>query len=168
MLAEMPDTQKESANRAILRPVEPRILEGPTVEYVEAFCGEAAGRRWVCDHAWPGCRVVEGPLQTGPSQVAVAVEPGARVVICGTRTPWRVCDYTPEVAACAAVSAVLTDELGQAAAQTAEERAGYLVNEHGERILSVRLQDKCERKEEMWERKPCGHVWCKMCNGHEG
>ena len=40
------------------------------------------------------------------------------------------------------------------------------MNEHGERILSVRLHDKCEHRDEMWERKPCGHVWCKMCNGH--
>ena len=87
-------------------------------------------------------------------------------MICGERTPWRVCEYTPEVAARAAVSAVLTTELGRAAALNAKEPAGYLLGERGERILSVRLHDKCEHDDKMWERKPCGHVWCKMCNGH--
>ena len=102
---------------------------------------------------------MEGPLLKGESKVAVAVEPGQQVVICGGKTPWIISNYTPEVAARAAISAVYTTEFGRAAALKAEERAGYLVNEHGERILSVRLHDKFERSEEHWERKRCnGYV----------
>ena len=86
-------------------------------------------------------------------------------MICGTRAPWRVTTFTPEVAARAAVSAVLTAELSRSAARKSEEPAGYVVTDHGEKVLSVRLHDKCEHKEDMWERKPCGHCWCKMCNG---
>ena len=64
------------------------------------------------------------------------------------------------------MSAQLTQELGRRQAQVAAERAGYLLNEYGERVLSVRLHEKCEHKEDHWQRKPCGHVWCRMCNGH--
>ena len=35
-----------------------------------------------------------------------------------------------------------------------------------ERVLLVRLHEKCEHEEEHWEPKTCGHVWCRMCNGH--
>ena len=41
-----------------------------------------------------------------------------------------------------------------------------MVNDQGERVLSVRLHERCEHKEEHWELKTCGHVWCRMCNGH--
>ena len=45
------------------------------------------------------------------------------------------------------------------------ERVGAMITPQGERVLSVRLHEKCTHKEEHWERKPCGHAWCKMCKG---
>ena len=33
-------------------------------------------------------------------------------------------------------------------------------------MLSVRLHQRCDHKEEHWERKKCGHCWCRMCSGH--
>ena len=136
------------------------------MEAVDVYHPEdtAGRRRWICDDSWTGVKVIEGPLTSGPSKIIVAVEPGARAVITGTRVPWRVVDVTPEVAARAAMSAQLTQQLGRRQAQVSEDRAGYLLSEHGERVLSVRLHEKCDHKEDHWERKPCGHVWCRMCN----
>jgi hypothetical protein len=151
-----------------LRPVEPRVLEGPCVEVVDVYCLDGGAQRagWMCDDCWPGVQVVEGPVSVGPSNIVVAVEPGARAVITGTRVPWQVRRATPEVAARVAMSAQFTQELSRRHSRVSDSRAAYLVNEQGERVLSVRLHDKCEHKEDHWERKTCGHVWCNMCNGH--
>ena len=93
--AEVPDRDKrEGLSRATLKAVEPRVITGPAVEMIDAWCGEAAGKRWVCDDEWPGVRVIEGPLVEGASQIAVAVEAGQRAIICGGRVPWRVAAYT--------------------------------------------------------------------------
>ena len=84
LLAETPD--QEPGRRCALRPVEPRVLEGPCVEAVAVYCpAEAvAADDWIATDAWPGVRVVEGPLSKGASQVMVAVDPGARAVVSGT------------------------------------------------------------------------------------
>ena len=147
-----------------MRSAEPIIINGPAVQSVPVFCEDEPRNRWITDDGWPGCKVVEGPLQKGASEVTIAVMDGQRAVICGDKTPWKVSPYTPEVAARAAVSAVFTAELGRGKARKSDG-PGYLLDEHGERVLSLRLHDKCSHKEERWERKPCGHCWCKMCNG---
>ena len=166
LLAETPD--QEPARACRLRPREPRVLEVPCVEVVDVYCLDDGVRRprWVCDDAWPGVKVVEGPVNVGPGKVVVAIEPGVRAVITGTRVPWQVREVPPEVAARAAISAQLTQEFGRRQAQASSDRAGCLLNEHGEKVLSVRLHEKCDHKADHWERKTCGHVWCKMCNGH--
>jgi hypothetical protein len=115
----------------------------------------------------PGSKWSKGRCLLGQAgSLIVAVETGARAVITGTRVPWQVRKVTPEVAARAVMSAQLTQEFSRRQAQVSSDRAGYLLNEHGERVLSVRLHEKCEHEEDHWERKTCGHVWCKMCNGH--
>ena len=63
------------------------------------------------------------------------------------------------------MAAHLTQELGRAQARASPARAGFVLNEEGERVLSVRLHEKCDHKEEHWDRKKCGHCWCRMCNG---
>ena len=92
--------------------------------------------------------MVEGPVSPGPSKVVVAVEHGARAVITGTRVPWKVVRTTPEAAARAAMAAQLTQELSRRQARVSDNRAGYVVSDQGERVLSVRLHEKCEHKEE--------------------
>ena len=166
MLAETPDL--DSARSCRVRPVETRVLEGSCVETVDVYCLGEGGRRpsWICDDSWPGVRVVEGPVSPGAGRIVVAVEHGARAVITGTRAPWKVVAMTPEAAARAVMAAQLTQELSRRHARVSTDRAGYVVNDQGERVLSVRLHERCEHKEEHWERKTCGHVWCRMCNGH--
>ena len=85
VLAETPDLEPTRACR--MRPVEPTVLEGPCVEAINVYDSgnDSEKGRWICDEAWPGVKVVEGPLVAGPSQIVVAVEPGARAVITGTR-----------------------------------------------------------------------------------
>ena len=95
----------------------------------------------------------------------VAVEPGARAVIVGSRVPWRVLPAPPEVVARAALSAHLSRQFGRQLACGSNARAGVVLGDRGERVLSVRLHDKCEHEQIHWEWKTCGHVWCKMCNG---
>jgi hypothetical protein len=133
LLAETPD--QEPARACRLRPVEPRVLEGPCVEVVDVYCLDDGARlpRWVCDDAWPGVKVVKRPVTVGPGKVVVAIEPGVRAVITGTRVPWQVREVTPEVAARAAISAQLTQVFGRRQAQASSDRAGYLLNEHGEK-----------------------------------
>ena len=162
MLAEIPERDKVA--RCVLAPMEPQILTGPCVEAIDVYCRQQPNRRWVCDDGWPGVKVIEGPLRTGASKLMVAVEPGARAVICGTRVPWRIVKQTPEVAARAAVSAVYMSELSRKRAER-EDGPGYVVTEHMERVRSVRLHDKCSHSEEHWQRMACGHCWCRMCNG---
>ena len=90
ILAETPDQGPARACR--LRPVEPRVLDGPCVEVVDVYCLDDGAQQpgWVCDDCWPGVRVIEGPVSLGPGKVIVAVEPGAQAVITGTRVPWQV------------------------------------------------------------------------------
>ena len=101
-------------------------MEGPCVEVVDVYCLDDGARRprWVCDDAWPGVKVVEGPVNVGPGKVVVAIEPGVRAVITGTRVPWQVREVTPEVAARAAISAQLTQEFGRRQAQGAATAQG--------------------------------------------
>ena len=102
---------------------------------------------WICDDSWPGVKVIEGPVAPGAGRVIVAVEHGARAVISGTRVPWSVCSLTPEAAARAAMAAQLTQELSRTQARVSDQRAGYILNEHGERVLSVRLHERCDHNE---------------------
>ena len=166
MLAETPDS--EPLRSCAARPVEPRVLEGPCVEPIAVyFSGEASqSPRWVCDDSWPGVKVIEGPITPGVGSIIVAVEHGARAVVSGTRVPWRICPLTPEAAARAAMAAQLTKELSRTQARVSDQRAGYVLDEHGERVLSVRLHERCDHNEDHWIRKPCGHAWCRMCNGY--
>ena len=80
------------------------------MDYVDAWFPGPTNRNWIADDGWIGVRVVEGPVRQGVNPVAVAVEPGARAVISGEKVPWRLKDFTPEVAARAASSAVFTTE----------------------------------------------------------
>ena len=120
------------------------------MESVEVYCPPEATDRhdWIADDAWPGVRVVEGQLKPGASQVIVAVEPGARALLTGSRVPWRIEKQGPETAARAAIAHVLSQELGRTQARASNQRAGYTVNERGERVLSVRLHEKCDHKED--------------------
>ena len=96
------------------------------------------------DDAWPGCRVVEGPLQRGFADVTVAVMDGQRAVICGDRTPWKVSDYTPEVAARAAISAVRQREREHALRDVAI-------------VSAVHDRDSLRQPRDRWS-MPCGKV----------
>ena len=62
---------------------------------------------WVQNEKWPGVHVVEGPLVSGSTNIVVAVDPGTRAVLAGSRVPWRLVKQTPEMVARAAVAAVL-------------------------------------------------------------
>ena len=81
-------------------------------EEVEVYCSTPETHRWVSDDRWPGVRVIEGPLVRGRSRVTVAVDNGARAIICGHKVPWKVTAAVPEIMARAAASAVFTAELG--------------------------------------------------------
>ena len=79
-----------------------------------------------------------------------------RAVITGGRALWALVKPTPEVAARAAISAVLTRELRRVRAQASDERAGYVIDEHGERVLSVRPHETCDHASDKWEKKNVG------------
>ena len=95
--------------------------------------------------------MIEGPVSPGAGKVIVAVEHGARAVITGTRVPWKVVAMTPEAATRAVMAAQLTQELSRRQARASAKRAGYVVNDQGERVLSVRLHEKCDHAEDHWE-----------------
>ena len=120
---------------------------------------------WVQDAGVPGVTAVEGPVTPGKGHVTAAVDPGARVAVTATNTPWNVVPITPASAAKAALCRVMTAELGRSQARQAPDREGYLRGASGEKILSVRVHDQCNHPSQHWEPRSCGHVWCKMCNG---
>ena len=163
-LAETP-VEDDRVARCACQALYPTLIDGPAVQAIDVICSEDTSKRWICDAEEPGVKVVEGPLRPGRQQVFVSVEPGKRLVVSGSRVPWRVVPCTPETAARAAVAATMTTSMGRQLARESKDRAGYLFTEHGERVLSVRLHDKCTHKDEHWERRSCGHAWCKMCNG---
>ena len=110
LLAETPEM--EPCRRCKLRPTGPRVLEGPCVEAIDVYCPPEATNRcdWIADDAWPGVRVVEGQLKPGASQVIVAVEPGARALLTGSRVPWRIEKQGPETVARAAICLLYTSD----------------------------------------------------------
>ena len=82
LLAEVPGDGDEG----FLRCIEPLVLEGPAVETVSAFNVSEKPNQWIADDGWPGVRVIEGPARQGVNQIIVAIEPGARAVLTGTKT----------------------------------------------------------------------------------
>ena len=124
MLAETPDS--EPTRSCLARPVEPRVLDGPCVEPVAIYySGEVGGPPgWICDDAWPGVKVIEGPLLPGAGKVIVAVEHGARAIISGTFVPWKMSTLTPAAAARAAMAAQLTQELSRSQARVSDNELG--------------------------------------------
>ena len=43
---------------------------------------------------------------------------------------------------------------------------GTFLGENEERVLVVKLHDKCTCSTEAWEDKSCGHPFCTVCGGH--
>ena len=68
------------------------------------------GQEWICDCAWPGVKVVEGPISDGIHDVLVAVEPGAQLVVSGSSVPWTTTLAQLEIVARAHVAEQLTLE----------------------------------------------------------
>ena len=47
----------------------------------------------------------------------------------------------------------------------AQERQGRVIDEDGEPVRSVRLQDKCYHPRTAWRPSSCGHCHCSLCDG---
>ena len=47
-----------------------------------------------------------------------------------------------------------------------EEDAGCFRNSGGERVLSIRLADRCPHALETRKTMACGHDWCAVCRGY--
>ena len=118
---------------------------------------------WIVDGGCPGVRVVEGPIKPGPNTVFLALEPGVRLCLAGPTLPWTTAPPSPALLARAAMSETLTKEVSRSAVMEGQD--GYTLAENGERVLAVRLHEKCSHPQDQWARRPCGHCWCKLCQG---
>ena len=56
--------------------------------------------------------------------------------------------------------------MSRSAAQQPSEQIGMFRSPKGGTVLSVRLNSKCNHHTDNWERASCGHMFCKLCNGH--
>ena len=76
-------------------------------------------------------------------QVTVAVEPGARLVVTPTRSPWRAGSPTDEIEQLASQGMIEGSRLARMTARRSQDVAGWLRTERDEPVLSVRLTDRC-------------------------
>ena len=79
-------------------------MHGPCTEQVPVRLrpGAIASDIWLKDLDFPGVRAVQQPLKSifgkgRDGQVTVVVEPGARLVITPTRSPWRAGSPTDDI-----------------------------------------------------------------------
>ena len=79
-------------------------MRGPCTEQVPVRLrsGTVASDTWLKDRDLPGIRVVQQPLKSifgggRDGQVTVVVEPGARLVVTPTRSPWRAGSPTDDI-----------------------------------------------------------------------
>ena len=157
-----------------MRADKPAVLLGPTVHTVAVSLLTVAPKgSWIVSDDAPGVKVVEGPLEVFcPADkkgfVKLIIDPGARYVLTPSRAPWDVRQPTAEQSELADVARQAGAKASRAAARDSPARESWLYDEHNERALSVRLNEKCqgEPHHKFWKRLACGHVFCAHCDGH--
>ena len=142
-------------------------MRGPCTEQVPVRLrpGAIASDTWLKDRDFPGVRVVQQPLKSifgkgRDGQVTVVVEPGARLVITPTRSPWRAGSPTDDIEELASQGLYAGAQLSRSMARKSQHAAGWLRTERDEPVLSVRITDRCPHDPSTYERVPCGHGFC--------
>ena len=124
----------------------------------------------------PGLRTTETPIEmvfelsgsdeTVVGAIGVAVDPGVEFCIDTDRVPWDVSvPEDPELELRAKVSRISGMQRAREAASDAKEDAGMIRGANGQRIMSVRVSDHCNRGMTQFERRPCGRSFCPLCDG---
>ena len=122
-----------------------------------------------------GAHVVEGFLEDivelDPEgqlvgELLVAVPPSEVVEIWPGEEPWKLRSGTDEdretVSRCRGEQC----KLARSEVVSSSRPGGTFVGENDERVLVVRLHDKCQCPEEVWEPRDCGHPYCTIRAGH--
>ena len=122
-----------------------------------------------------GSQVVEGFLDdiltldpegqlTG--ELLVAVPPMEVLEILPGEEPWRLRGGTNEDRETVTLGREEQCRLARSEVMTSAKPGGTFTDENNERVLVVRLHDKCGCAEEAWEKRDCGHPYCTICAGH--
>ena len=78
---------------------------------------------------------------------------------------WAVGAPTEQQIALCAKGAKVAARASRAIADSDLAMTGFGVGEDCERVLAVKMSDKCPHEEKNWERTSCGHNWCAKCQG---
>ena len=140
----------------------------------------------------PGVKVVEGPLSSmldmssKPSaddlyrgRIFIAVEPNVEYDLDGNSPPLKFEKTDEERSALAlesrkegerAARAIMKQQLRTKPSvkfcKDYSESAGWIENTGGEKVLSVKLSDRCNCDSQAWTKTTCGHHFCTLCNGY--
>ena len=130
---------------------------------------------WFRDGGVPGVTVVETPIAdafdfSGDSKivvglVSIAIDPGVEFYLDTTRAPWIIGYGTDDLEDRAEVCRAEAIRIARQNAVDSSEKAGIIQGAKGQRILSVRVSDHCEHDPADYERRPCGHCYCRNCDG---
>ena len=123
---------------------------------------------WIQSTSHEGIRVVEQPLGTIShddtdqsahvmGSATVLVDPGATLDVDTLAGAWAVGAPTEKQIALCAEGAKVAARASRAIADSDQSMTGLGVGEDGERVLAVKMSDKCPHEETNWNRTPCGH-----------
>ena len=104
-----------------------------------------------------------GPYVIG--SIGVAIDPGVEYFLDTASAPWVLGKATEELVDRANVCRAQAINCARQEANSSKERAGFIQGARGQRILSVRVNDHCEHDQSNYERRPCGHCYCRLCDG---
>ena len=128
---------------------------------------------WVTDGDNLGCHVVGRKLSDSmvsetEGYVTMYVDPGAEVLIGPSAVPWSVETHSEELAGMVQEGYREGAQLARASAYYGDKPRSWYRSEDGEKVLHVRTHHRCMHNRlsrDDWEKRACGHVWCKVCQG---
>ena len=95
----------------------------------------------------------------------VLVDPGATLDVDTLAGAWAVAAPTEKQLALCAEGAKIAARASRPIADSDRSTVGLGVGEDCERVLAVKMSDKCPHGETNWSRTSCGHSWCAKCQG---